>query len=131
MEASHDLPVSADPAEPREGVPVDVEGPPVGGGCELHVVVAVLQLCVQIGLLRGRETASCQGSPSQRGSALSARLGFSFYVGVWLVYTAVLVSGVQQVIPLHTHSPLFQILSPHQMLEDIEESSLCYTVGPC
>ena len=59
MEVSDNLPVPADPAEPREGVPVDVEGPPVGGGCELHVVVAVLQLCIQISLLWGRKTAFC------------------------------------------------------------------------
>ena len=87
MEASHDLPVAADPAEPREGVPVDVEGPPVGGGRELHVVVAALQLCVQIGGLRGRDTAPVR-APSTEGRR-AVRLGSLFYVGVWLVYTAV------------------------------------------
>ena len=44
-----------------------------------------------------------------------------------------LVSGVQQsdsVIHLHV-SILFQILFPLRLLKDIEQSSLCYTVGPC
>lgn len=34
-------PVPANLAEPGEGVPVDVEGPPVGRGCKLHVMVTV------------------------------------------------------------------------------------------
>ena len=44
-----------------------------------------------------------------------------------------LVSGVQQsdsVIHLHV-SILFQILFPCRLLQDIEQSFLCYTVGPC
>ena len=28
-------------------------------------------------------------------------------------------------------SILFQILSPFRLLQNIEQSSLCYTVGPC
>ena len=72
METSHDLPVAADPAEPREGVPVDVEGPPVGGSCELHVVLAVLQLCVQIGLLRAEQQPPVRGARTERAGALSA-----------------------------------------------------------
>ena len=44
-----------------------------------------------------------------------------------------LVSGVQQsdtVIHIHV-SILFQILFPFRLLQSIEQSSLCYTVGPC
>ena len=45
----------------------------------------------------------------------------------------VLVSGVQQsdsVIHIHV-SILFQILFPFRLLHNIEQSSQCYTVGPC
>ena len=35
-----------------------------------------------------------------------------------------------KVIHLHTHI-LFQILFPYRLLENIKNSSLCYTVGPC
>ena len=44
-----------------------------------------------------------------------------------------LVSGVQQsdsVIHIHV-AILFQILFPFRLLHNIEQSSLCYTVGPC
>ena len=44
-----------------------------------------------------------------------------------------IVSGVQQsdsVIHIHV-SILFQILFPFRLLHNIEQSSLCYTVGPC
>ena len=44
-----------------------------------------------------------------------------------------LVSGVQQsdsVIHIHV-SILFQILFPFRLLHNIEQSSLCYTAGPC
>ena len=45
----------------------------------------------------------------------------------------VLVSGVQQSDSvLHIHvSILFQIPFPFRLLQNIEQSSLCYTVGPC
>ena len=44
-----------------------------------------------------------------------------------------LVSGVQQSDSVqHIHvSILFQILFPFRLLQNIEQSSLCYTVGPC
>ena len=45
----------------------------------------------------------------------------------------VLVSGVQQsdsVIYIHVFI-LFHILFPLTLLQNIEQSSLCYTVGPC
>ena len=56
-----------------------------------------------------------------------------FYIGVSLINNIVLVSGVQQsdsVIHIHV-SILFQILFPFRLLQNIEQSSLCYTVGPC
>ena len=47
--------------------------------------------------------------------------------------SVVLVSGVQQsdsVIHIHV-SILFQVLFPFRLLQNTEQSSLCYTVGPC
>ena len=45
----------------------------------------------------------------------------------------VLLSGVwQSDATIHTHvSILFQILFPLRLLHNIEQSSLCYAVGPC
>ena len=56
-----------------------------------------------------------------------------------MIYNVVLVSGVQHndsVIHISTHiyvyiSILFPILFPYRLLQNIECSSLCYTVGPC
>ena len=43
-----------------------------------------------------------------------------------------LVSAVQQGDSvIHTHIYLFQILFPGRLLQNIESSSLCYTVDPC
>ena len=50
-----------------------------------------------------------------------------------MINNVVLVSGVQQsdsVTHIHT-SILFQILFPFRLLQSIEQSSLCCTVGPC
>ena len=50
-----------------------------------------------------------------------------------MINNVVLVSGVQQsdsVIHIHV-SILFQILFPLRSLHNIEQSPLCYTVGPC
>ena len=55
------------------------------------------------------------------------------YIEVLLINNVVLVSGVQQsdsVIHIHV-SILFQVLFPLRLLQNIELSSLCYTVGPC
>ena len=55
------------------------------------------------------------------------------FIGVQLIYNVVLVSGIQQrgsVIHIHIFI-LFQILYPYRLLQNIEYSSLCYTVGPC
>ena len=45
----------------------------------------------------------------------------------------VLISGVQQSdLVTHIHeSILCQVLFPFRLLQSIEQSSLCYTVGPC
>ena len=52
-----------------------------------------------------------------------------------MIYNVVLVSGVQQsdsVTLILTHvSILFQILFPIRLLQNIKQSSLCSTVGPC
>ena len=58
---------------------------------------------------------------------------FSFYVGEQLVNNVVLASGIQESDSvIHTHiSILFQILFPFRLLQNIEQSSLCYTGGPC
>ena len=56
-----------------------------------------------------------------------------FYIGVYLINSVMLVSGVQQsdsIIHIQV-SILFQILFPFWLLQNIEQSSLCYTVGPC
>ena len=50
-----------------------------------------------------------------------------------MINKVVLVSGVQQsdsVIHVHI-SILFQVLFPFRLLQSTEQSSLCYTVGPC
>ena len=54
---------------------------------------------------------------------------FSFFIEVYLIYNDVLVSGVEQsdsVVYI-----LLQILFHYRLLQDIEYSSLCYSVGPC
>ena len=50
-----------------------------------------------------------------------------------MLSNVVLVSGVQQSHSvLHIHVPiLFQILFPLWLLQNVEQSSLCYIVGPC
>ena len=55
------------------------------------------------------------------------------YIGAELINNVVLVSGVQQSNSvIHIHMPiLFQILFLFMLLQNIEQSSLCYTVGPC
>ena len=46
---------------------------------------------------------------------------------------SVLVSGVQQIDSvIHIHLPFFvRFCSLYRLLQNIEQSSLCYTVGPC
>ena len=66
------------------------------------------------------------------GNFCSIFFNFLFYIGVELISNAVLVSGVQQsdsVVHIHV-SILFQVLFPFTLFHNIEQSSLCYTVGP-
>ena len=48
-----------------------------------------------------------------------------------MINNVVLVSGVQQSDSVVHVSILFQILFPFRLLQNIEQSLLCYTVGPC
>ena len=50
-----------------------------------------------------------------------------------MTHNVVLVSGIQQSdLVIHIHvSILFQIFFPLRLLQNIEQSSLCYTVSPC
>ena len=52
------------------------------------------------------------------------------FIGIQLLYNAVLVSAVQQSTIIHIHlSPLFQISFSFRSPQSTEQSSLCYTVG--
>ena len=56
-----------------------------------------------------------------------------FCIGVQLINNAVLISGVQKsnsVVHIHV-AVLFQTLFPCSLLQNTEQSSLCYTVGSC
>ena len=62
----------------------------------------------------------------------SGFLCLKIFIGIWLIHNVVLVTGVQKstsIIYIHI-STLFQILFLHRPLQSIEQSSLCYTVGP-
>ena len=48
-----------------------------------------------------------------------------------MINNVVLVSGVQQSDSVIHVSILFQILFPFRLLQNTEQISLCYTVGPC
>ena len=64
---------------------------------------------------------------------ISFFLNFLFYIGVWPINNVVTVSGAQQrdsVIRMHV-SILPQTPLPSRLPHNIEQSSLCYTVGPC
>ena len=54
-----------------------------------------------------------------------------FFIEVQLIYNVVLVSGVQQSDSVIYIYILFQVLFHYGLLQEIEQSSLCYTVGPC
>ena len=58
---------------------------------------------------------------------------FLFYTGILLINNVVLFSGVQQSdSAIHIlGSTLFQVLFLFTLLHNTEQSSLCYTVGPC
>ena len=60
-------------------------------------------------------------------------LTFYFILECSWLNTIVLISDIQQsdsIIHIHA-SVLFQILFPIRLLQNIEQSSLCYAVGPC
>ena len=50
------------------------------------------------------------------------------FIGIQLIYNVMLVSATQQ--SESVISTLFQILSPYGSLQSVEQSPLCYTVGP-
>ena len=54
-----------------------------------------------------------------------------FYIGVQLINNVVIVSGEQQRDSAIHVSTLPQTPRPSRLLHNIEQSSLCYTVGPC
>ena len=60
-------------------------------------------------------------------------LNFLFYIGVQLINNVVIVSDAQQSnSAIHIHvSILPQTPLPSRLPHNIEQSSLCYTVGPC
>ena len=71
-------------------------------------------------------------NPLPTSSPISS-LQLLFYTGAELTNNVTLVSGVEQSdSDIHIHvSTLFQILFPMWLLHNIEQNSLCYTVGPC
>ena len=49
-----------------------------------------------------------------------------------MISNVVTVSGVQTSDSvIHIYVSVYQILFPFRLLHNIEQSSLCYTVGPC
>ena len=55
---------------------------------------------------------------------------FFCFFEVYLIYNGVMIFIAEQR-DSHIHIPiLFQILSPYRLLENIEQTSLCCTVGP-
>ena len=56
------------------------------------------------------------------------------HIGVWLMNNVVFVSDVwQSDLDTHTHESIFffQILFPHRLLKNIEQTSLCYETVLC
>ena len=73
-------------------------------------------------------------TPVTSGSTDSGHLFcFVFLIEVELIYNVMLVSSVKRSDSvIHTYIYiLFQILFPYRLLQNIECSSLCYTVDPC
>ena len=66
-------------------------------------------------------------------SDLQAFKKILFCITLESLYNAVLVSGVQHSdSATHTHVPILsQILFPFRLLQNTEQHSLCYIVGPC
>ena len=94
----------------------------------LHMAFSLCAACVEISPFYKNASHIGLGP-----TLMTSSFFFNFYVGVQLINSVVLVSGVQQsdsVIHIHV-SILFQIIFPIRLLQNIEPSSLCYTVGPC
>ena len=56
---------------------------------------------------------------------------FLIFIWVELIYKVALASGIYESDSDIHISILFQILFPYRLLQNIEYSSLCYTVGLC
>ena len=71
--------------------------------------------------------------PHPVGPFLFFLKNFLFYIGVQLIYNFLLVSSVQKSgSVIHLRIPfLSRVLFPYWLLQNIDQNSLCYTVGPC
>ena len=73
---------------------------------------------------------SLPGNSKSSSSAL-AMIAF-FFIEIYVIYNIVLVSELySKVIQIYLFIYIFQILFHYSLLQDVEYSSLCYTVGPC
>ena len=77
-----------------------------------------------------RETRTYKALPSTHHRSF---LNFLFYTGVYPINNVVIVSSGQwRDSAIHTHVSIFpQTPLPSRLPHDIEQSSLCCTVGPC
>ena len=91
-------------------------GSAVGRGCGESQVLKCLQQSEQVSLLWTFN--------------LSKRAMGVLFIEVWLIYSVLLVSGIQHSNSVIHLCILFQILFPYRLLQNTEYSSLCYTVGP-
>ena len=91
-------------------------GSAVGRGCGESQVLKCLQQSEQVSLLWTFN--------------LSKRAKGVLFIEVWLIYSVLLVSGIQHSNSVIHLCILFQILFPYRLLQNTEYSSLCYTVGP-
>ena len=73
---------------------------------------------------------SSSSSSSSPSPSPSPPLLFFFFFFNLIVFSMLLVSGVQQSDSV-IHIFFSQIFFPYRLLQNIEYSSLCYTVGPC
>ena len=102
-----------------------------GNGCTANVQISMVQplhspLPAQIS-----DVSACSGWIQLSKPQCIYLFKFLFYIGLQLIYNVVLVSGVQQSNSVIHISILFQVLFPFKLLQNIKQSSLCYTIGPC
>ena len=92
------------------------------------------QSMIGIILLCNRESLSSFGNAQYWPFVKTLKqISIKNIIGVQVIYNIVLVSSVQQsesAICIYK-ATLFQILFPSRLLQNMEQSSLCYTVGPC